>query len=157
MKQINSCKTLFYLSVFFLTLMSATFLIMPYAVDEGSQVLTALVGLAFYVFGIIGYVFVVIANCKHKRTQKSNHNKQGEKHRPGIIAFFSNTFAIVFDVLMIISFIAFIVVCFTSYRDEYIAFILLSILVLSVNMHSLFNGRIFQAINNTKGTRRNKQ
>ncbi len=148
MNAIKKCRLFFWLSVLFLTLMSGTFLIMQYAVDKGGELMIVFVGIAFYVFLIAGYVLVAVANHMRKKIKTEKSRRKTNNDRMGVITFFANIPAKIFDVIMVVALIGFVIINFTSHKDDYITFVLLSILVLSVNMHSLFNGRIFRVINN---------
>ena len=66
--------------------------------------------------------------------------------RVGIMNFFSNIPSTVADVSMIMSFILFIIIIFTEHNNSYLSYVLLFILILSLNMHGLFNGRIYKTI-----------
>ena len=135
---------LFWLSVVLLTIMSLTFMFMPMAVR---MVVTTMMpikvlGLTFWISAILGYLCVLFAVL---RRRKLLHEYKVEcQKRPGILTVFSNPIAKVMDVLLLISLVAYIIINFTSYNATDFAFVILSILVFSLNMHCLFNGRIYK-------------
>ena len=52
----------------------------------------------------------------------------------------------VFDVLMVVSFIALVLMMIFGKTLYYVIFIILALLVLSINMHCIFNGRVVRTI-----------
>lgn len=156
MKAIKEVKRFFLTSVVFLSVMSLSILFMPMAVNSMNNIWVVLVGLTFYIGAIGGYVLIVIAGVlikKHLSILKEK--RKTNKDKLGLVSFFSNLPALIFDILMLISIIAFCVVCLLDYIDIHIPFIVLSIMVLSINMHCLFNGRIYKFIK-IRGTRESK-
>lgn len=148
MRSIQKIRRLFWFAVVFIFLMSVSILLMPIAVQMGEQdrKMTALIGIVFWLSAIAGYVLIVMANAERKRFifRKVDGNVK-MNCRPGIAEFFTNIPATVFDVAMIMSFLMFIVINFTDWRYEYISYVLLFLLVFSLHMHCLFNGRIYKA------------
>ena len=147
MKSVRKIKRLFWFSAFFQFLMSASILLMPMAVQIGQQdkKMTVLIGLMFWISMITAYVLLGIANSERKWFL---HRKVGidakMNCRPGIVEFFTNIPATVADVAMILSFLLFVIVGFTDWKYEYISYILLFIFVFSLQMHCMFNGRIYK-------------
>lgn len=147
MKSIQKIKTFFGFAVVFQFLMSASILVMPTAVQLGQQdrKMTILIGLAFWLSAITGYVLVGVANSERKWfiDYKVDGNVKMDC-RSGIAEFFTNVPATIADVTMIMSFIMFVIINFTKWRYEYIAYVLLFLLIFSLNMHCMFNGRIYK-------------
>lgn len=142
-------EKLYWLSVVFLTIMSATVLIMP-VVNSASyenRFSVVVVGLLFWLSGIAGYASIIMANKERKWYVT---NQLGEEIsmgcRSGVITFFANIPATVADVAMMTSFLLFVVINFTEYKDSYLSYVLLFLFLLSINMHCLFNGRIYKSI-----------
>jgi len=76
------------------------------------------------------------------------------KGKPGIAGFCSNIYATIVDFLLIISFVSLIVLLIIHQTDSYITFVVLFLLVLSINMHAMFNGKIFKTILNKNEERK---
>lgn len=147
MKSVKKIKRLFSLSVLFLFTMSGTILFMPIVskADGTNKPGLWLVGALFWCSAIAGYTMLLLANAERKWFLK---NKVGIDNKmdckPGIITFFTDVPATVFDITVIVSFIAFVIINFTNAQYEYISYVFLFLLVLSLNMHCLFNGRIYK-------------
>lgn len=142
MKTIKKINLLFYFSVLSLVFMSSTILIMP-IVDNTVRIL---LGAAFWIFTVIGYALLVVANFE--RRWFINNKMDGNVRMdclPGIATFFDNIPATIADTVMIISFIGFVICMITKLKYEYISYIVLFLLLLSINMHCLFNGRVYKA------------
>ena len=148
MRSIQKIRRLFWFAVVFIFLMSASILLMPIAVQMGQQdrKMTVLIGLVFWLSAIVGYVMVAMANSERKWfiIRKVDGNTK-MNCRSGIAEFFTNVPATVADVTMIMSFLMFVIIGFTKWRYEYISYILLFLLVFSLHMHCMFNGRIYKA------------
>lgn len=147
MRIVNRTKIYFYLSVFFLLMMSMSILFMPSAVEhqEQSGTYLILVGSTFWVSAIIGYLFVMLANIKRREFIIDKYDGNLSMNcRIGVITFFDNVPATVADVTMISSFILLVIINFTSMRYSFIVYVLLAMFVFSLNMHCLFNGRIYK-------------
>jgi len=142
MKTIKKINLLFYFSVLSLVFMSSTILIMP-IVDNTVRIL---LGAAFWIFTVIGYALLVVANFE--RRWFINNKMDGNVRMdclPGIATFFDNIPATIADTVMILSFIIFVICTITKLKYEYISYIVLFLLLLSINMHCLFNGRVYKA------------
>lgn len=152
MRSIRRIRQLFWSAIFFLSIMAMTFLFMPVVVKAGeyNQMVVVLLGMIFWISAIIGYLMITVA--EHERKWFINHRLDGNLKmncRSGVTTFFANIPATVFDVMMIASFLVLIVIGFTELKNEYVSYVLLFFLVLSLNMHCLFNGRIYKLINLT--------
>ena len=148
MRTVGRIKQLFWLAAILQFLMSATILFMPFAtrIGEQNRILAVLLGAVFWISAILGYTLLIIANAKRKGFIRSKIDGNVKMNcRAGIIEFFSNIPATIADVTMILSLLLFIIVGFTSWRYEYIAYLLLFFFAFSFNMHCMFNGRIYKA------------
>lgn len=147
MKYIREIKQLFWLAVSFLFLMSVTILFMPIAskAGENNRQVLLLMGIVFWESGIAGYTMLILANVERKWFL---NNKVGIDNKmnclPGIITFFANIPATIADVGAFLSITLTVFINFTSRRYDYISYVLLFLLVLSLNMHCLFNGRVYK-------------
>ena len=145
-------KVLYFLSTMFLAIGSASFLFMPIARDlsSGTNKAPLLInGLMFWVPFILGYVFVFFANIQRKIINGVKVNR-----KPRMINFCSNNYATIFDFLLIISFVSLVVLFVLHQGESYITFVVLFLLVLSINMHAMFNGKIFKTILNKNEERK---
>jgi len=128
--------------------MSFSILIMPATVRmaEKDGVINILMGCVFWISAIAGYTLLAVANAERRKFIKHKADvdvKMGCS--PGIISFFTNVPATVADVTMIASCLMFDIISTTSQRDEYISYVLLFLLVFSLHLHCLFNGRIYKS------------
>ena len=146
MSVIKTLEKLYWSSVGCFFMMSAMILIMP--VIESNEKAIIPVGLAFWFFAISGYILLIVANVEFKRI--SGNLRKNKRSLPGIISFFSNKIAMIADIAVIISIVAFVIICITELRFKYIAFVVLFLLIFSLHMHCLFNGRIYKLIKNEK-------
>lgn len=132
MRSIQKIRRLFWFAVVFIFLMSASILLMPIAVKMGEQdrKMTVLIGVVFWLSAIAGYVLIAMANTERKWfiIRKIDGNVKMNCH-PGIATFFTNVPATVFDVTMILSFLMLIIINFTDWRNEYVTYVLLFLMV----------------------------
>lgn len=145
MKGVKKINQLFGISVLALFLMSACILLMPLPnrIGEENRIMIILLGGVFWVTAIIGYVSIFLAGRECECLIKKEMITE-EKSLPGIGKFFSNPLAKVADVTMIISIMLFVIINFTDLIYEYISYIILFFVIFSLNMHCLFNGRIYK-------------
>ena len=146
MSVIKTLEKLYWSSVGCFFMMSAMILIMP--VIESNEKAIIPIGLVFWFFAISGYILLIVANVEFKRI--SGNLRKNKRSLPGIISFFSNKIAMIADIAVIISIVAFVIICITELRFKYIAFVVLFLLIFSLHMHCLFNGRIYKLIKNEK-------
>lgn len=148
MRVIKTIRKQFWLSAGLLTAMSITFLFMPLASELAEQTgdwSVRVLGLFFWLFALTGYLAIAKANDNRKRFLLKRFGRDIQKNfRPGVLCVFSNRFAEVVDIMLIIFVLAFAVSVFTRLRDTYYIIVLLSLLVWAANMHCLFNGRTFR-------------
>ena len=149
MRIIRRIKYYFWASVICFILNAASFLFMPLATsqadltDKKSLFVT---GTVFWVTLLIGVALLWFANLERRefaRTRLNCDYKMG--CRIGVISFFRNIPAVVSDVVMISSAIALAVIIITKQTNISLTFAVISILVLSLYMHCLFNGRIYES------------
>ncbi len=149
MRQRQRIKQLFWMAVTFIFFMSASILLMPGAVHKEVQnrLPVFLTGLVFWISALSGYVFLALANKERKRLRKhDDRNKTKMKELPGILTFCTNIPAVISDMIMALSLCVFVISRFTSFRYEYITYIWLFLLIFSLHMHCLFNGKIYKFI-----------
>ena len=115
-------------------------LILPFLSFEGDSVnipLICITEVIFWGFMIAGYVLLAMIN---KSRKSKIRGKQAIKMtNPGVICFFSNRFAIVFDMIMALSFV--LTIIFWIFPVLNCAVIeTFAVFLLSLHMHSIFNG-----------------
>lgn len=161
MRRIDRLIVYYWISVAALFIMSATLLFMPLSVENGQQkpILVVAVGITFWISALIGYAFVIAANSVRKQiTRLLSGSHAFLNGKIGVIMFFSNAYATIADVILIISFVTFVLINFSELNTSYLAYVFLFLLIFSFNMHCLFNGKIFEMIRASKKithTRRN--
>ena len=95
---------------------------------------------------ILALACLIILKKQRKKSGKKAFGRHSGSDRIGVICFFSNRAAAVIDVIMILLFIALPVIMFTLKTNGYINLILIVFTVISVYMHSMFNGLNFRYI-----------
>lgn len=148
MRRVKKIKRLFWLAVAFIAVASGTFLLMPLVTDatQNRRMLAMAIGIAFWLSSIAGYALLIAANIE--RRWFISHRADGNLKMnclPGVISFFQNILGTVFDVIMFMSLVMLLIIAFTKWRYDYISYILLSLFYLSLNLHSMFNGRIYKS------------
>ena len=132
------------LSVVLLFIGSASIVFMPLSsnISNAEFKLPVIInGLVFWISFIFGYLSLALANSQCKKI-----NCEKVKRKAGLFCFFSNRYAKVFDVLMVVSFIALVLMMIFGKTLYYVIFIILALLVFSINMHCIFNGRVVRTI-----------
>lgn len=148
MRVIRKIKQLFWSSIACFVLMSVTFLIMPIASSTATYTdrrVLFLVGADFWVSALAGYILVAVANRDRKWFLI---HKAGEDVRMdcrcGLLTFFSNTIATIFDSILFTSIGVAIITVFTEWKKGFLPYVLLFLITLSLNLHAMFNGRIYK-------------
>lgn len=155
MRAIRRIKAYFYTSVCFLTLMSFSIMLMPWAsemANETNDMSVIIVGLLFWLLTLLGYGAFCLANFKRKNFWKKRFGRDVQKnYKPGFLCFFTNRIAEVFDIMMAIFLVISVIVAFTPWKNTFFFIALLALLIWTVNMHSLFNGRTYRITKYKKG------
>lgn len=158
MKAIPRIGICFFISVISLTLMSIVIMLMPWASEQAIATednSVEVVGMLFWLLALWGYGSLGIANIERKRFCVKCFGYDIQKnYRPGILCFFANKIAEVFDIMMAIFFVVSLIVVFTPWRNTFFFIALLALLIWAVNMHSLFNGRIYRITKYKKGEKK---
>lgn len=140
---LEKIKKLSILSIVSFFVMSVDFMIMPINnnVEKNMRWFDIFTGLIFWIFLIIGIVLqVTISRMYKKNTIEASNNKLN----CGVISFFKNKIAIIFDSSFIIGFISFVIMMFVD-STSYICYVLLSVITFSFCMHCILNGRIYNS------------
>lgn len=101
-----------------------------------TKVLGYLLPSVFWAGLVIGVIMQVVISVKLKG--KANN-------RVGIISFFKNKYALIFDILMIISFIVTLILMILKINN-FAAFLAISLMIFSFELHCVFNGKYFNYI-----------
>lgn len=153
MREIKQVFVLFWLSVIFLFLMSATILLMPAGAEAGGNC-SASIGLTFWISAAAGYLLLFLVNVKRKNMMQKSENTVPKDDKPGVLVFFSNIPALTADIMLFSSFLIFIILRFTELKNMYISYIFLFLLIFSLNMHCVFNGRIYKFVTKVREMKR---
>ena len=113
------------------------------------------VGILFWLSFIGGYTLLIITNKKFRKLFVQG-NPEVESKLPNCFEFFSNTYAAVADAILIAVIVVLIVITILGRMTGVFPYIVLAILVFSINMHCLFNGNIYKTIR-TNDTRERKR
>ncbi len=110
--------------------------------NNGTDIVTILIGAIFWLGIILGYVLLFIANSIRKKRVK----KRARKRRPGIAVFFSSRTAMIADFVMAVCFIVFLInILFIKSNANWV-YVLISTMIFSLHMHALLNGENFRYI-----------
>ena len=137
-------KLFFTLSIVFITLGSVSILFMPLSVQysNSSGKITQIVnGLVFWLSFIAGYIMIWLANKERKALYG-----RPKSRRVGMFRVFSNRYAKVADILTAVSFVCFVGMLIFGGSSSYVCIILLFLFVLSIHMHALLNGLVFDIL-----------
>lgn len=150
MNKLNSNKTvlaIFCLSVGFMVLFAASFLMMPVAngisLNEGKNGVLYLVGIIFWLSLLMSQILMITVSMKRKADEKHN-----QKKRIGLISFFSNKEAMIADILTAVFAVIFVICVLTT--DAYLIYVFLCLTVLSFEMHCVLNGKNYAYIKELK-------
>ncbi|MCI5656978.1 MAG: hypothetical protein SOT80_10785 [Candidatus Pseudoruminococcus sp.] len=143
MKNENSKGSFFLLlSMISFFIMSATFLVMPLIqtdIDSGNNAYSIIIGITFWLTLVFGIISLFLAR---KNIQGIENIKKGI----GLIKFFQNKIAAIFDILLIISIIGLIILTIVTDGTLYICYIFFSAVTFSFIMHCILNGKIFNCL-----------
>lgn len=140
---IKACRIWFFLSVLCLLLSSAAVILIPFVTfdqTKGKPLYAYLTGAAIWGFMLLGYGLFIGLACATKQ-----HRKKGDKTW-GIFRVFSNPEATAADLLLLLSLIAFVLLCVLRYQNSLLVCSTLAVLLLSLHLHGLLNGRVYQSI-----------
>lgn len=142
MSEVKKAKILFWISFVCEAVVSATFLWMPFIGENRiEQVAT---GAIFWLFLICGYICMGIANYFRKKNNlKTQQGALNIKRRVGLLNSFSNIPAAIFDAVLIAALLIAAIAAFTKLKETYLPYPLLFLILLSINAHCMFNGRVY--------------
>lgn len=126
-------KSMYIISAICLICFASTFLLMPisnYVSIEYSKISAMIIGIVFWLTGIIGYTLLIFLHKKNK----------GRKKRK--LYVFANRITIIADIVFLLGIMCFALVLFLKLTSTYLGYVTIFILVLSLNVHLIFS-RIF--------------
>lgn len=140
------------LSIFFFLMFSVSFLLMPLGSEtptENISAYTMVAGLMFWISIIMGIVTqCVLAHRRRSWYVIHRIRKVSATQKVGLISFFKNSYAIVADVVTILSLIGLVIAMIATQGTGYICYVLVSLFVFSFSMHCILNGKVFYHIIN---------
>lgn len=142
-------RTLFAFNIFFLVTLSVSVLLMPYnSKTDGVTDVKILTGAMFWL-GLIGTVFFA-SLINYFRSKDKLFNKAAEKYNKlGLTHFFQNLPAKIFDSLLIIVLIGFILSLVFNFALS-VKFFFISAIIFSFGMHCMLNGINFVYVMNKR-------
>jgi hypothetical protein len=138
-----------------LALFSIVFLGVGNDGTTGSAVKNNAVALLFWISLITAQAAFWTANSKRRKMEKNMKEKKDRKAGKekkggmGLFSFFRNIPAAVFDLLLILSVIMILVITAMRINSNLPVIGTVSLLYLSVNLHSVFNGRNYRFLKKT--------
>jgi len=141
MRTIN--KTPLYLSIISFFISSMTIWLMPFDFfgQDENQTFAMILALVFWLFFILGFIFL----CPVSRQRKRDRQYKG-KSGIGLLRFFSNKSAIVFDALLIVGSAALVLSFIFPSLPGWITLAAIFTAVFSLEMHGIINGKNYAYI-----------
>lgn len=136
----NKLKKQEFISVFTFVLSSVSFMLfyfVDYQKNNFAKALGYLLPAIFWLDLIIAVIMQILISSKLKM--------KITKNRIGVVSFFQNRYAAIFDGLMIVSFII-TVILLIKHTNSFIVFFIISLFVISFEMHCILNGKYFNTI-----------
>ena len=140
-------KTLFKLSCVSFVISALSVLLTFVADYKGNAiqvVLAVMTGVLFWAGLIAGMAFLLVLNSKRRKDKKYGSKERGA--RIGLISFFENRAAMVFDCAMALFFILMLLSIFIPGIGQNVTLVLISLLLASACMHSMLNGLNYRYI-----------
>lgn len=135
-------KYMFWISTLGFFVMSLSLLFMYQDILYiGMPIREVIASIVFWVMLIIGILVQIMLYISMRESIKSDFATK--KRKIGLICFFSNRYAAVADLLMIVSMIILIISFILTDASNYFNYIILSVFVFSFSMHCVLNGRKF--------------
>lgn len=137
---LNKLKKQELISILAFVFSSASFMLfyfVDYQKNNFTKALGYLLPAIFWLGLIIAVVMQILISLKLKM--------EVTKNRIGVVSFFKNKYAVVFDALMIVSIII-TVILLIKHTNSFIVFLIISLLIISFEMHCILNGKYFNAI-----------
>ena len=137
---LKSLKTCFVLSLALVFIQSVCLLVIP--VLEIDNVMNTVFAVLFWASLILYIVSVMLSSKERQKIEKSKFRvKKLKKNHIGILKFFQNKEAVIFDVLLFIS--TAVIIVSLLFKTEFVWLIAIGLFLwfISFNLHCLFNGK----------------
>lgn len=149
MRRIAYIKFRLYVSVVSLRITSLCFILIPFTaiIDSDKKLIcNIMISLVFWRSLLLSCTMLVLANNKLRSINKYVTVRRFlGKSKIGIISFCSTDMGKIFDAILILSLIAFLInIIILEDLNEIITYFIISILVFSLSMHCVFNGKIYK-------------
>lgn len=142
MKNKNKTFIYFLLSVISFAAFSCSFLLMAFGTDSATgktTVFTYVAGAVFWFFLMTGIITqIMLSKSLGFKSQKKSMSK-----KIGALIFFSNKYAVIADIALVISVAGFVLSMIFAEGSNLICYIFAFVLMLSFCMHCIFNGKKF--------------
>lgn len=141
-------------SIFSFLVLAVSFLLMPLESESPSDrlsIYSLVVGIVFWLSLMTGIVTQCVLAYR-RRVWYGFHRIRRSRatQRIGLISFFKNPYAIVADIIGIVSLIGLIVAAIVTQGTGYICYVFVSLFVFFFSMHCVLNGKIFYYIINQR-------
>lgn len=138
---------------------SISFLLVPVEADtteQGTNVYTIVAGLMFWIGLVVGIVMQVILSILRRKWFLRNKVKLPLTNQPklGLISFFKNKTAMVFDVMLVVSIIGLVLAMVATDAVGYSCYVFMALTSFSFCAHCIFNGKIYYFIENKDNMRK---
>lgn len=132
---------------------SISFLLMPIeakGVEQGPNVVTVVAGIMFWIGLLVGIIAQICLSASRKNWFNKNRVRLPLSNQPklGLITFFRNKIAIIFDVLLIVALVGLIVSVMLTDATGYACYIFIALTTFSFCSHCIFNGKNYYFIEN---------
>lgn len=137
---LNKLKKQELISILAFVFSSASFMLfyfVDYQKNNFTKALGYLLPAIFWLGLIIAVVMQILISLKLKM--------EVTKNKIGVVSFFKNKYAVVFDVLMIVSIIITLILL-VKHVNNFIVFLIISLLIISFEMHCILNGKYFNTV-----------
>lgn len=152
MKTANA-KNLFYTSVISIGLSALSLSFIPFGSFAGSdfqRIIAYIIGIVFWLGIIVGYCLFIIVARTRKKSKKQKLLPKTENIRIGVLSFFKTFPGMIADIVCAISVVALIITVVFGNSSTWIVYVLVSVLIFSIQMHGIFNGINFVYIKSYK-------
>lgn len=125
-----------------LTVMASTILFMPMSAEmsvETGMWSLRIVGSVFWIFLALGYGLLLYSGKKFVHEEPTDR-------KIGFLNFFSSLPVKIADAAFLAAVAAGVMLKIAKVKSQYPAYVILFVLVLSLNFHGIFNGKIYEAL-----------
>lgn len=131
----------------FLALLAISVCLMPIgsSLKEKTTIIMYISGVAFWI-GLIGTICMAVKINNSRKNSYRFNERFGNHKQLGVVHFLQNTEAIIADIAMFVSIVAFIIAKIWI-SEIIVSFILLAIFIFSFGMHCMLNGINYRYIN----------